>query len=82
MDTPRRAVVAREWIIFALSIGLGAHIALALLLHAPEAWPLQQAGLYGLFMGSAVYVVVQLARSIWWLFRPKASSPFPEGEPR
>lgn len=55
----------REWIIFALSLGVGGHIALAFVLHAPELWPWSRAGLYGLLSGLAVYVVVQVSRLIW-----------------
>ena len=55
----------REWIIFALCLGVGGHIALAFILHAPELWPWSRAGLYGLLCGLAVYVVVQVSRLIW-----------------
>ena len=55
----------REWIIFALCLGVGGHIALAFVLHAPELWPWSRAGLYGLLSGLAVYVLVQVIRLIW-----------------
>jgi hypothetical protein len=56
----------REWIIFALCLGVGGHIALAFMLHAPELWPWNRAGLYGLLSGLAFYALVQLSR---WLSR-------------
>ncbi|MEW6245711.1 MAG: hypothetical protein AB1555_03255 [Nitrospirota bacterium] len=61
--------MTREWIIFAICLGLGGHIALGVVLHAPELWPWSHAGFYGLLMGLAVYVVVQFSRSVWWLYR-------------
>src|SRR5438093_1154164 len=36
MTPARKAAMAREWIIFALSFGLGGHIALGLVLHCPK----------------------------------------------
>jgi len=65
----------REWIIFALSLGLGGHIALAIVLHDPQAWPWTQAGLRGLLIGISVYVVVQVLRSVWWLSRGRGKRP-------
>jgi hypothetical protein len=59
----------REWIIFAISLGVGGHIALGVVLHAPEAWPWRTAGLSGLLIGLLVYGLVQLARSVWWMVR-------------
>ncbi len=61
--------MAREWIIFAISLGLGGHIAVGVVLHAPEHWQWSNAGFYGLLMGLAVYAVVQLSRSVWWFYR-------------
>lgn len=55
----------REWIIFALCLGIGGHIALGFLLHAPELWPWRRAGLYGLLSGLAVYALVQVIRVVW-----------------
>jgi hypothetical protein len=71
MDTSRKATIAREWIIFALSLGLGGHIVLGLMLHAPEQWRWDELGAKGLLIGISVYVVVQLMRSCWWALRPK-----------
>ena len=57
--------LVREWIIFAICLGVGGHIALGFVLHAPNLWPWSQAGLYGLLSGLAVYMVVQGFRWIW-----------------
>jgi hypothetical protein len=59
----------REWIIFALCLGVGGHIALAVILHAPDLWPWRTAGLYGLLSGLVVYGVVQSGRVIWRMCR-------------
>lgn len=61
--------MAREWIIFAICLGFGGHIALGVMLHAPELWPWSRAGLYGLLSGLGLYGAVQLGRSIWRLHR-------------
>jgi hypothetical protein len=57
----------REWAFFALSFGLGGHVALGMMLHAPELWPWDKAGIYGLLVGVSVYVAIQVLRSIWWV---------------
>lgn len=63
----------REWIIFALCLGIGGHIALGFVLHAPGLWPWSRAGLYGLLSGLGVYASVQTGRWIWGLLRkPRA----------
>ena len=41
----------------------------AVVLHAPDMWPWSKAWLYGLLSGLALYVVVQVLRSLWWVFR-------------
>ncbi|ALA56690.1 conserved exported protein of unknown function [Nitrospira moscoviensis] len=69
----------REWVIFALCLGIGGHIALAFVLHAPDLWPWSRAGLYGLLSGLAVYVMVQLARWLWHLLKNNSSS---DSQPR
>ena len=66
--------MVREWVIFAICLGLGGHLVLGLILHAPDLWPWHEAGLYGLLVGLSVYVVVQLLRSLWWLLRGKTST--------
>lgn len=68
-DASSKPQMIREWIIFALCLGLGGHIALAVVLHAPERWPWSHAGLYGLVLGVGVYVAVQLVRTLWWAVR-------------
>lgn len=55
----------REWIIFALCLGAGGHIALGVMLHAPDLWPWSTAGFYGLVSGLIVYGVVQCGRVMW-----------------
>ena len=69
MTTTRKTVLAREWIIFALSIGLGGHVALGFMLHnsTPERW--QEIGWNALFFGLLVYVAVQAGRSIFLAIR-------------
>jgi hypothetical protein len=73
MDNLRKQALIREWIIFAVSLGLGGHIVLGLALHAPEVWSWNRAGMYGLLIGLSVYVVVQVLRSLWWVI--KGNSP-------
>jgi hypothetical protein len=66
----------REWIIFALCLGVGGHIALGVMLHAPELWPWSTAGFYGLLSGMVVYVVTQAGRGLWLVLKssPEASA--------
>ncbi|MBM4121349.1 MAG: hypothetical protein FJ249_01980 [Nitrospira sp.] len=66
--------MVREWVIFAICLGLGGHLVLGLILHAPDLWPRHEAGLYGLLVGLSLYVMVQLARSLWWLLRGKTKA--------
>ena len=73
MDDPKKSKAVREWIIFALCLGLGAHITLGLVIHDGEAWPAQTAGAYGILVSLALYVVVQLIRSIWWMVKGEAT---------
>jgi hypothetical protein len=61
--------LAREWIIFALCLGAGGHLALGFVLHAPELWPWSRAGLYGLVSGLAIYICVQVVRFLWTRFK-------------
>ncbi|HEU4686268.1 MAG TPA: hypothetical protein VFS39_17300 [Nitrospira sp.] len=60
----------REWILFALCLGAGGHIALAVVLHAPDLWPWSSVALYGLLSGLMMYGVVQAGRLMWKLLRP------------
>lgn len=62
-------LLMREWIVFALCLGFGGHIALAFVLHAPDVWPWSRASLYGIFSGLAVYGLVQLLRFLWQRMR-------------
>lgn len=63
-----------------MSVGLGGHLVLAVVLHAPEQWPWQRAGFYGLAVGLSVYIVVQLARSLWWLAKGRSGQESPGSE--
>ena len=68
----------KEWVIFAVCMGLGGHIALALLLHAPaDQWPDRAPWFYvvgfSLSLSFSVYVGVQLIRSAWWFVRGERS---------
>jgi hypothetical protein len=71
--------MVREWIIFALCLGLGGHIALAVVLHAPERWLWSHAGLYGLVLGVGVYGSVQLIRALRWAVRSRKAGPAGNG---
>ena len=68
MGFSRKAVV-REWIVLALCLGLGAHVALGFLLHGGLNWPTEFYGYYGIFWGVFIYVIVQISRSIWRVFK-------------
>ncbi len=68
----------KEWVIFAVCMGLGGHIALALLLHAPaDQWPDRAPWFYvvgfSISLSFSVYVGVQLIRSVWWFVRGERS---------
>ena len=65
--------LAREWIIFALCLGAGGHLALGFVLHAPDLWPWSRAGLYGLLSGLVIYILVQVVRFLWSRVHPKRS---------
>lgn len=57
----------REIIIFSISLGVGGHIALGVVLHSPDLWSWEHSGTFALLIGFSVYVTVQLARSLWWV---------------
>jgi hypothetical protein len=63
----------REWIIFALCLGIGGHIALGMILHAPDYWPWRTAGFYGFLSGLAVYALIQSGRGLWKLWKSSSS---------
>jgi len=73
-DASPESHMVREWIVFALCLGLGGHIALAVVLHTPERWPWTHAGLYGLALGVGVYAAVQLTRALWRAFRGRSKA--------
>ncbi len=64
----------REWIIFAICLGLGGHIALGFVLHQPESSSLQDAGVKGLLGGLGIYLLIQIGRSVWWRYKTKLKS--------
>lgn len=68
-----KSTLVREWIIFAISLGIGGHLVLAIILHRPEQWPWHRAGTYALIIGFAVYGMVMLGRSLWWLIRIRSA---------
>ncbi|WP_447978833.1 hypothetical protein [Candidatus Nitrospira bockiana] len=80
MDNLRKTSIGRECAIFALSVGIGGHIVLGVVLHAPDLWPIQRAGLYGLLIGASVYVTVQLGRSMWWVLQARRRTPGDDDE--
>ena len=50
MDDRKNKKAIREWIIFALCLGLGAHVTLGLVMHDVQAWPAQTYGIYGVLI--------------------------------
>lgn len=66
--------LVREWIIFAICLGIGGHVALGVIFHAPDLWTLREAGLNGLLSGLGVYAGVQVARWAWWMWKTQARS--------
>lgn len=67
-------MMIREWAIFALCLGVGGHIALGVMLHAPGYWPWRTAGLYGFLSGLVLYTVVQAGRALWKVFKHSQKS--------
>ena len=68
-SSEKKKTVFRECIIFAVSIGAGAHIALGLILHSPDTWDWNHTAVHTILIGLSVYVVIQIARSCWWFFK-------------
>ena len=71
MDQMRKMALAREWIIFALSIGIGGHVAFGLVLHDPLQQRWQEIGWNILFIGLFVYIIVQAGRSLFTAIRAR-----------
>lgn len=61
--------MVREWILVALCLGLGGHLALGVMLHAPGLWDMKNAWWYGLFLGVGVYLGTHILRALWWLVK-------------
>ena len=74
-ESAKKNFVFREWIIFAVSMGAGAHIALGLILHAPDKWDWSHTAVHTLLIGLSVYITVQVSRSVWWLFKRRKRHP-------
>jgi len=74
MEDQTKKKVVREWIILALCLGLGAHVTLGLVLHGQNDWAGTTYSIYGILISLSIYVLVQLGRSIWWLFRANRSA--------
>ena len=64
-EPPNNARYIREWILFSICVGLGGHVALGLLLHAPESWTMAQVAWTGLLISLAFYFLIQIGQSIW-----------------
>ena len=64
-ESGKKNIVFREWIIFAISMGTGAHIALGLILHAPDKWDWSHTAVHTFLIGLSVYIAAQVSRSIW-----------------
>src|SRR5437016_12810827 len=64
MTPARKATIARDWIIFALSFGLCGHIALGLVLHNPSPARWQAMGWNDVRIGLLAYIAVQACRFI------------------
>ncbi|TLY38456.1 MAG: hypothetical protein E6K60_01240 [Nitrospirae bacterium] len=73
MDQARKTILVREWIIFALSIGLGGHVALGLVLHDPSYT--QDMGWNTVFIGLFLYVLFQALRSVYLAIRSRRVKP-------
>jgi hypothetical protein len=71
MELSRKTVWLREWIIFALSIGLGGHVALGLILHDPSSELWRNIGWNAFFIGLFIYAAIQACRSIFVAIRAR-----------
>ena len=66
-----KKTMIREWIVLALCLGLGAHVALGFLLHGSLGWPTEAYGFYGIIFGVLIYGGVQVFRSLLWVWKGK-----------
>jgi len=64
-----KKTIVREWIVLAISLGFGAHVALGVLLHGSLDWRTEDFGFYGIFFGVFIYVVIQITRSVWHVWK-------------
>ncbi len=69
-----KKTMIREWIVLALCLGLGAHVALGVLLHGSLDWATESYGFYGIIFGVLIYAVVLASRSAWWLWKEKSKT--------
>jgi hypothetical protein len=74
MEEITKKTMMREWIIFALCVGLGAHVMLGMVLHGQDEWSGATNVFYGMLISLSIYVVVQLCRSVWWWLRVDRSA--------
>jgi len=74
MQQETKAIWAREWIIFALSIGLGGHVALGIVLHDPSPKQWQDIGWNVVFFGFFIYILFQAARSVFIVVRARRAN--------
>ena len=70
-QSKKKKTVFREWIIFAISMGAGAHVALGMILHAPERWDWNHTATHTILIGFAIYGVIQIIRSFRWIIKRK-----------
>ena len=75
-----KKTMVREWIVLALCLGVGAHVALGFLLHGAQDWPTESYGYYGIFFGVFIYVAVQIGRSLWWVRKGNRNTQGSESE--
>ncbi|HHZ82471.1 MAG TPA: hypothetical protein EYN60_00385 [Nitrospirales bacterium] len=74
-ESGKKKTVFREWIIFAVSMGAGAHIALGMILHSPDTWDWNHTAIHTFLIGLSVYVIAQIGRSCWGFFKRRKRDP-------
>ncbi|MBQ27932.1 MAG: hypothetical protein CMH81_07330 [Nitrospiraceae bacterium] len=77
-ESPNKTTLFREWIIFAIAMGAGAHISLGLILHAPDKWDWGHTAVYTFLIGLSVYITIQVGRSCWWFLMKRRSGSQPD----